>query len=162
MNSWEQPRQKGLWDPGGQKAGHEPAECSYSPECPCSPELYQKRSSQWREEGDCPHLLCPVRPIWSTASRPGAPSIGRKWSSWSESRGGPKRWLEGWSSSFMMRSWVSWECLASGRECCRDLQRKASQLPGKALGSWGRECSSMWSSSTWKEIKSRMRANFLK
>ena len=32
-----------------------------------------------------------VRPIWSAASRPGAPSTGRMCSSWSGSRGGPLR-----------------------------------------------------------------------
>ena len=32
-----------------------------------------------------------VRPIWSAASRHGAPSTGRMWSSWSGSRGGPLR-----------------------------------------------------------------------
>ena len=32
-----------------------------------------------------------VRALWSTASRTGAPSTGRTWSSWNGSRGGPLR-----------------------------------------------------------------------
>ena len=36
--------------------------------------------------------------IWSSASRPGAPSTEGMWSCWSRSRGGPWRWSEGWST----------------------------------------------------------------
>ena len=38
-----------------------------------------------------PLYLALVRTLWSTASRPGAPSTGRTWSSWSGSGGGPLR-----------------------------------------------------------------------
>ena len=43
--------------------------------------------------------------IWSTASRPGAPSTGMMWSSWNRSRGGPLRWSEGSSTSSMKKGW---------------------------------------------------------
>jgi len=70
-------------------------------------------------------------PTWSTASRPGAPSTGRMWSSWSGSRGGPLRWSEGWDTSPLMKGWRIWACLA-----------------------WRREVSgetSLWPFSTWRE-----------
>ena len=54
-------------------------------------------------------------PIWSTASRPGAPSTGRTWNSGYRSREGPPR-SEGWSTSSMKKDWGSWGCLASRRE----------------------------------------------
>jgi len=45
----------------------------------------------------CPSTQLLWGPIWSTASRPRAPSTGRTKSSWSGCRGGPLGWSEGWS-----------------------------------------------------------------
>ena len=79
--------------------------------------------------------LCPSPPllwgpIWSTASRPGAPSTGRMWSSCSGSRGGPL-WSEGWNTSPMKKGWRNWDCLAWRKEGSRE--------------------TSLWPSSTWRE-----------
>jgi len=78
-----------------------------------------------------PRFFCPEDLVHCTASRPGAPSTGRMWSSWSGSRGGPLRWSEGWSTSPMRKGWGNWACLAWRRE---------------GLGE-----TSLWPSGTWRE-----------
>jgi len=77
----------------------------------------------------CPSTQLLWGPICSTASRPGAPSRERMWSSWRGSRGGPLRWSEGWSTSPMRKGWGNWACLVWRRE--------------------GSGETSLWPSSTW-------------
>jgi len=51
-------------DPGGWRAGHEPAVCTCSSEGQQYPVLHQKRGGEQREGGDYHLLLCP----WETSS----------------------------------------------------------------------------------------------
>ena len=56
---WVQPCREGLRGPAMWKAGHEPANCTCSPESQQYPRLHQNRCRQQGEEGDGPFLLCP-------------------------------------------------------------------------------------------------------
>ena len=56
----KQPCEEGRIGHAGEKAGHEPAVCSYSPKGQQYPGLHQKwGGSAARQGGDCPPLLCP-------------------------------------------------------------------------------------------------------
>jgi len=99
--------------PAGWKAGHETAVCSRSPEGQQYPGLHQKRGDSREKEGIVPSALPLWGLIWSTVSRPGAPTTGRMQSCWSRSRGVLWRWLE---DSLMKKGWGSWDCLALRRD----------------------------------------------
>ena len=131
------PHGEGLGSSGGWKAWWKPTVCTGSLEGQLYPGLLQKRGGQYGEGGDSPPGLCP----WSTASRPGVPSIRKMLNYWSRSRGGPWRWSEGWIMFTMRKGEGSWAC-----------------------SSWRREGfgeTSLWSSSTWMELKSRWPNNIL-
>jgi len=49
-----------------------------------------------RGRGFCPFTPLSWDPTWSTVSSSGASNIRRTWMCWSGSRGGPRRWSEGW------------------------------------------------------------------
>ena len=66
----------------------------------------------------CPFTLLSWDPTCSTASDSGAPNTRRTWMCWSGSRGGPRKWSEGWSTSPMRTGWESWGCSAWRREGC--------------------------------------------
>ena len=68
--------------------------------------------------GFCPFTPLSWDPMGSPASSSGAPNIGRTWMCWSGTRGGPRRWSEGWSTSPMRTGWGSWGCSAWRREGC--------------------------------------------
>ena len=95
----------------------------------------------WPVEQGCwfsPSTLPMWGPIWSTVSGPGAPNTRNMWGSWRGSRGGPQRWPEGSSTTPMKTDQWIWACSA-----------------------WRRESSNMWPSSTWKDIISRKKPDFL-
>ena len=141
-NSLRAGLQRRTWAAGGWKAGHEPAVCACSPDGQLYPDLHQQRGGSWAGRGLLPSALPSWGSIRSTASRPGAPSTGRMWSSWSRPRGWSQRWLEGWSTSPIEKGWGKWACSV-----------------------WRRESSgetSLWPSSTWGDLVSRRENNFLR
>ena len=53
---------------------------------------------------------------WRPASSSEALNTGKKWSCWTESRGGPQIWSEGWNTSSVRKGWESWVYSAWTRE----------------------------------------------
>jgi len=80
-------------------------------------------------------------PIWSKASKPGAPSTGRMQSCWNGSRGGPWRWPEDWSTCPVKKGWGDGACLAWRREVSKETL--------------------LWPCSTWRELTSKRGNDFL-
>ena len=92
-------------------------------------------TSRLRVQGDCLPLLC-LSEVPSIVQCPSM-GTGRMWSYINISREGPRGCLKGWSTSPMKKSWVSWAWRREG-------SRK----------------SSLWPSSTKKELTSRRGSNF--
>ena len=89
--------------------------CMHTSVCACSPDghLYHGCINRGVASRIRYSTLPSWGSIWSTASRPGTPSYGGMWKlecpeCWSESRGGPWRWSEVWSTYPLKKVWGSW------------------------------------------------------
>lgn len=119
----KQPCREGLGDTGRWEAGQEPALCTCSPETPLSLGLHKKNLSKRLREV----MLLLVRPHLGTASSSGALSV-RTWTWWNDSRGGPPKWSEGWSTSSVRKAWENWGCSAWRRESPMETLLQAFKL----------------------------------
>lgn len=84
-----------------------------APESPMYPGLHQKKLqlADWKRwfSTSIPILWDPT---WNTMFSCRAPSTRKTWTCLNESRGGPGKWSQVWSTSHFMTGWESWGYLA--------------------------------------------------